>query len=270
MHEEQTKPGRSRGTLARGAEKNLRRYSSDKSQANRKVVFWLPRVKDLPSSKGQAALDLDYLVSHAEEREYVVNRGDNLDKIIRSQLYVSATSQPRAYTIYFDYIKERNKLENPDLIYPKVPKMILPVGPHYAAWQSPIGQIDAYRFRADELLRKDKELTPDELNKRLYKAVGRFTLAFNLPMSRRRRKLAEDEIVANRILPAEYLDPKADREAVPIYDPRPLPLGLRAAGSNGLLREMESTYVDCKGHCDLCTSLLKAGEDPRPDMKAGW
>jgi len=80
-------------------------------------------------------------------------------------------------------------------------------------------------------------------------------------MSHRLRTLSAEEIVANRILPAAYLNPETDREAVAIYDPRPLPLGLRAAGSKGFLREMDSTYVDCQGHCDLCTSILQVGGD---------
>jgi len=240
----------------------LRRHVLETQIAPEKVYFWSPRSDDLPPGHSDSERDLHYLLRHAKPVDYKVRRGENIDRIIRNQLFVSSSLQRRAYAIYFRNIKWRNKGLKPNLIHPG-DILVLPNGPKYNALEAPIEREDVYLFRARQLLGKNgKELSSEQLSRELYKAVGRFTLRFEeyerSPHRRPRiRRQALPEILARRILPAMGLDPSFERESVSIYDWAVLPSSLESESSPGYLIEMRSAPEDCHSRCQTCSTILR-------------
>ncbi len=206
------------------------------------------------------AADLAELLKQSSWTNYLVQKGQNLDFIFRTQLFVSSTLQPHAYSIYVDAITKSNQLKNPGLLRPNQ-TIAIPTGPHFGAFHSPITEEQIYIFRAKQLLKEPPEVTQVQFEKDILHSLGRFTGAFgNAKTSKqlaRRRKAIISEIIDGRILPANDVEDFPDREAVLLESWANLLSRFRNASSTPYLYEMGNEPVECSASCKRCTSILK-------------
>src|SRR6266478_5829270 len=100
------------------------------------VFFWVPRYKDIAAKRMDAESNvLQFVLAHSRSRQLVVRKGDSIDLILRTELYVSSKNQPIAYRLYKDEFLRRNPrveartglglLENETIS--------IPSGPRYSA-----------------------------------------------------------------------------------------------------------------------------------------
>ena len=99
-----------------------------KQEASKELIaIWHPRIRDI-SPRDEEWNNFKFVLAHAVPFEYIVKKNDHLDRILRSQLFVSSTDEPRAYREYFRNIYKRNpRLKT--VIQPGQ-RLELPIGPH--------------------------------------------------------------------------------------------------------------------------------------------
>jgi hypothetical protein len=270
---------------------NRRKYFVQIATNPNKLIEWTPRVQDIPRRQTPEREDFLFVLKTAVNTVYTVKRGDSLDRIIRTQLFVSGIQEPRAYTEYKREIQGRNHDKPLRNIQPD-DKLFLPSGPHYAALESIVDTRQEYLQRLGEVLNREHckrdQRTGDcstirqpsstasgtlssTLAFRIFQSLGHFTRAYpspdeNVTITRWRRKSAVDELVTLRVLPPIDLRPGIDQELVGVYIPPSLeiPSGLWTSSSpEELPRFADPTrdpVDDCPtpANCNNCSKLLGA------------
>ena len=266
---------------------NRKKYFVQIATNPNKLIKWTPRIKDISRGKTPDRESFMFILETAVNRVYTVKEGDSLDRIIRTQFFVSGIQQPRAYTEYRLEIQARNHDKSLRIVQPN-DKLFLPSGPHYAAVESIVDTPKEYLQRLSELLdhkycgRAAANCVSGRLPSltargalslglrfRIFQTLGHFSRAYpsldqKSTITPWRRKSAVEELVARRILPPIDLRAGVDEELVGVYIPPSVevPSGLWTSSSPeelpGFIDPTHDPADDCPttANCTNCGKLL--------------
>lgn len=242
------------------------------------VYLWYPRNGDLPADQtSREVVLLRLLVQLVETKSYTVEKGDNLDFIIRKNFLVSS-SLPHAYAIYMARILQLNpSLVNSTLLTPGA-TLTLPRGPKYGGTEIESRDLPA-KAKTGAFLRMSQNayfgpsrpsynLKSPELQDRVTSSLGQFVLPDKAAISEANPDIAYKAIVARGIVaPIDKLKhPEQNlNQAQPLRlqtrddSARRALLGTAKDGNlfPGFIPSSANQVVSCPSPCTSCADLLK-------------
>ena len=243
-----------------------------KQEASKELVaVWHPRIRDI-NPKDEEWNNFRFLLANAVPVTYIVKKNDHLDRILRSQRFVSSSDEPRAYREYVRDIRRRNpKLKS---ILQPGEQIELPIGPHYEAFESQLTDERYYTSRLVGGLRVPEALAqvqdghlPPKTEELVYRRFGYLSNAYYVDPSvakpsKRQRKKVVGEITNRKMLPSRGLNLAVEYETVRISTNGILPPTLASAPA--VLPAVESEIVDCHSGCSNCNDIFANTGYPYP------
>jgi len=221
---------------------------------------------------------LQFVLAHSRSRQLVVRKGDSIDLILRTELYVSSKNQPIAYRLYKDEFLRRNPrveartglglLENETIS--------IPSGPRYSALhiermlatidrigQGKTAELDfrMYSKLVEAGLLTQRALSRDELAQRLTNILGHLTRTKSFVEIRKNGMVPP--IDSSQLSNAAYLNFEAvgldvSASQVPSTIKGVFPNVLPMAADEG---------VDCGANCKQCKELVAGISFPKSNIR---